>query len=91
MAVLLQALGESSKRASINYPQLLGKTVLINTPSYLRYIFHGFSAFMPQSFIDKVTVIPARFGHTHVRHILVANNKGVAWWSMACHCNRQTD
>jgi hypothetical protein len=56
MKLLVQALGDSSKRASINYPQLLGKTVLINTPSYLRYIFHGFSAFMPQSFIDKVTV-----------------------------------
>mmetsp|Transcript_12151 Transcript_12151/g.30451 ORF Transcript_12151/g.30451 Transcript_12151/m.30451 type:complete len:433 (-) Transcript_12151:84-1382(-) len=54
-----EALGDSSKRAAVNYPQLLGKTVLINAPSFFRVLFGTFSVFMPQTFLDKMAFCPA--------------------------------
>ena len=54
-----KALGDSSKRSADLYPQLLGKTVLINTPSFLRVIWSTFSLFMPKSALEKTTVCPA--------------------------------
>jgi hypothetical protein len=34
--------------------QMLGKTVMINTPSYFRAIFRAVSVFMPKSALEKV-------------------------------------
>ena len=34
-----KCLGEASKLSAIYYPQLLGKTILINTPSYFRFLY----------------------------------------------------
>mmetsp|Transcript_19339 Transcript_19339/g.44539 ORF Transcript_19339/g.44539 Transcript_19339/m.44539 type:complete len:421 (-) Transcript_19339:465-1727(-) len=58
-----EALGDSSKRAAVNYPQLLGKTAMINTPSFFRMAFSTFSVFMPQSFLDKMALCPATGTH----------------------------
>jgi hypothetical protein len=41
------------------YPQLLGKTVLINPPSFFKVLYSAFSVFMPQSALDKVAICPA--------------------------------
>ena len=54
-----KALGESSKKSAEYYPQLLGKTVLINTPSYMRVLWSTFSVFMPKSALEKTTICPA--------------------------------
>jgi len=54
-----KSLGESSKHSAVNYPQLLGKTVLINTPSFMRIIFGAFSVFMPKSALEKTCICPA--------------------------------
>ena len=54
-----KALGDSSKKSADYYPQLLGKTVLINTPSFLRVVWSAFSVFMPKSALEKTTVCPA--------------------------------
>ena len=51
--------GDSSKIAAKVYPQLLGKTVLINPPSFMKVLWAAFSIFMPQSALDKVTICPA--------------------------------
>jgi hypothetical protein len=55
-----KCLGEASKLSAIYYPQLLGKTVLINTPSYFRILYKTFSIFMPQSALDKQVLCPAK-------------------------------
>jgi hypothetical protein len=58
-----KCLGESSKHSAVNYPQLLGKSVLINTPSFLRIIFGAFGIFMPKSALEKITICPAGSPH----------------------------
>ena len=55
-----KCLGEASKLSAIYYPQLLGKTILINTPSYFRFLYKTFSIFMPQSALDKQVLCPAK-------------------------------
>jgi len=49
----------SSKKSAEYYPQLLGKTVLINTPSFMRVVWSAFSVFMPKSALEKTTICPA--------------------------------
>ena len=47
------ALGDSSKKSAIVYPQLLGATICVNAPSFIQLIIKAFSPFMPQSALDK--------------------------------------
>jgi hypothetical protein len=54
-----KALGESSKKSAEYYPQLLGKTVLINTPSFMRVVWSAFAVFMPKSALEKTAICPA--------------------------------
>ena len=55
-----KCLGDASKLSAIYYPQLLGKTVLINTPSYFRLLYRTFSVFMPASTLKKQILCPAK-------------------------------
>ena len=55
-----KCLGDASKLSAIYYPQLLGKTVMINTPSYFRVLYNTFSIFMPKSALEKQTLCPAK-------------------------------
>mmetsp|Transcript_38149 Transcript_38149/g.93725 ORF Transcript_38149/g.93725 Transcript_38149/m.93725 type:complete len:418 (+) Transcript_38149:397-1650(+) len=54
-----QAVGDSSKRAAILYPQFLAKNVLINTPVYIRKVMAACGVFFPKSFLEKIAVCPA--------------------------------
>jgi len=54
-----QALGDSSKKSAEYYPQLLGKTVMINTPGFFRAVWGAFAVFMPKSALEKTAVCPA--------------------------------
>lgn len=47
------ALGDSSKRSAMMYPQLLGATACVNPPSFLRLLMSTFGSLMPQSAKDK--------------------------------------
>jgi hypothetical protein len=47
------ALGDSSKRSAIMYPQLLGATICVNVPSFIAILRSVFSPLMPQSALDK--------------------------------------
>ena len=47
------ALGDSSKKSAIVFPQLLGATICVNAPSFIQLIVKAFSPFMPQSALDK--------------------------------------
>eukprot|EP00946_MAST-07B_sp_MAST-7B-sp1_P003295 g3295.t1 len=47
------ALGDSSKKSAIIFPQLLGATICVNAPSFIQLIVRAFSPFMPQSALDK--------------------------------------
>ena len=48
-----KALGDSSKRSAIVFPQFLGATVIVNVPSFLSVLMKVFSPLMPQSALDK--------------------------------------
>ncbi|GBG24013.1 Phosphatidylinositol/phosphatidylcholine transfer protein SFH2 [Hondaea fermentalgiana] len=54
------ALGESSKRSSVYYPQLQVKTVAINTPSYYNMLHKTLGSVMPKSSMEKMVMCPAR-------------------------------
>lgn len=53
-----KALGKSSEFSASHYPQLLGRTVIVNAPSYFRLLFRSFSVFMPKSYLEKQIVCP---------------------------------
>jgi hypothetical protein len=55
-----KCLGDASKLSAVYYPQLLGKTVMINTPSFFRMLYNTFSIFMPKSALEKQTLCPAK-------------------------------
>jgi len=59
-----RAMGESSKFSARNYPQLLGKTVIINAPSYFRLLYRSVSVFMPKSFLEKQVLCSATSSKT---------------------------
>ena len=40
---------------------MLGKTVMINTPSYFRAVFRAVSIFMPKSALEKAAPPPPPF------------------------------
>jgi hypothetical protein len=44
---------------------MLGKTVIINAPSYFRAIFRAMSVFMPKSALEKVLVANREIHATH--------------------------
>lgn len=54
-----KALGEASKLSQDLYPQLLGKTVVINAPKFVRFVWGMLGSFLPKSAIDKIAVCPA--------------------------------
>mmetsp|Transcript_30333 Transcript_30333/g.68574 ORF Transcript_30333/g.68574 Transcript_30333/m.68574 type:complete len:389 (-) Transcript_30333:143-1309(-) len=54
-----KALGESSKLSAVYYPQLLGKTVILNAPSYMRALMSTVSVFLPKSTLNKIAFCPA--------------------------------
>lgn len=51
-----KALGDSSKDSAKCYPQLLGKSVIMNPPSFFRWMFKAFSIFQPKSSMDKMAM-----------------------------------
>eukprot|EP00750_Incisomonas_marina_P019448 INCI3402.2.p1 GENE.INCI3402.2~~INCI3402.2.p1 ORF type:complete len:455 (-),score=74.16 INCI3402.2:85-1338(-) len=55
-----KALGDSSKASAKCYPQLLGKTVIVNAPSFFRWMFKVFSVFQPKSSIEKMAICPVK-------------------------------
>lgn len=55
-----KALGESSKASAKCYPQLLGKSVLMNPPSFFGWMFKAFSVFQPKSAREKTALCPVK-------------------------------
>ena len=55
-----KALGKSSHMSAVYYPQLTGRTVIINLPSALKFLFMVFRNFMSASAVEKQTVCPGR-------------------------------
>ena len=55
-----KCLGASSKQSSMYYPQLLGKTVIVNAPSYFSLLYKAFSIFQPKSALDKMRLCPGQ-------------------------------
>lgn len=53
-----KCLGESSKFSAVHFPQLLGKTVIVNAPSYFRLVFAAYAIFQPKRALEKQTVCP---------------------------------
>jgi hypothetical protein len=54
-----KVIGKSSHMNAIYYPQLLGKTVIINMPVTFRMIYKAMSVFMPASTLEKQAICPA--------------------------------
>lgn len=51
-----KALGDSSKASAKCYPQLLGKSVIMNPPSFFGWMFKAFSVFQPKSAREKTAL-----------------------------------
>jgi CRAL/TRIO domain len=54
-----KVIGQSSHMSQMYYPQLLGKTVIINMPITFRVIYKAMSVFMPASTLEKQAICPA--------------------------------
>jgi len=52
-------MGKTSTQSAIYYPQLLGKTIIINMPVTFRLIFKAMRVFMPASTVEKQAICPA--------------------------------
>jgi hypothetical protein len=53
-----KVIGRASALSAVYYPQLLGKTVIINMPMAFRLLFRGMSVFMPASTLEKQAICP---------------------------------
>jgi hypothetical protein len=51
---------EASKHSSQCYPQLLGKSVIINAPSYFSLLYAAYSVFQPKSALEKMVLCPGQ-------------------------------
>lgn len=54
-----KVIGKSSAFSAVHFPQLLGKTILINLPVTFRLVYKAFTVFMPQSTLEKQAICPA--------------------------------
>lgn len=61
---ILSALGASSKSSSILYPQLMLKTVLVNTPSMFGLVQKALGSVMPKSSMEKMVLCPVKNSET---------------------------
>ena len=55
-----KCLGAASKHSSQCYPQLLGKSVIINAPSYFSLLYAAYSVFQPKSALEKMVLCPGQ-------------------------------
>jgi hypothetical protein len=53
-----KAVGESSHLSQLYYPQLLGKTIILNMPTLLRIAFKAMRLVMPAKSIEKQSICP---------------------------------
>jgi hypothetical protein len=67
----MKIMGDSMKESELCYPQLLGATVLMNTPGWFKIVFGVASKFMPQSSVEKMVICK------HKVHTYDAKRKGV--------------
>jgi hypothetical protein len=54
-----KVIGKASTLSAVYYPQMLGKTVIINMPVTFRFIYKAMSVFMPASTLEKQALCPA--------------------------------
>jgi hypothetical protein len=54
--------GQASQLSQIYYPQLLGRTVMTNMPSFFRIIFKALRLFWPAKTVEKQAICPADTG-----------------------------
>jgi len=55
-----KAQGASSHMSAVFYPQLLGKSVAINAPTFFKMMFGIFSLFMSPAAVEKFSMCPAQ-------------------------------
>ncbi len=53
-----KCLQKASELSAIYYPQLLGKTVILNMPGFFKSIFKASMSLMPASLKDKIAICP---------------------------------